>query len=154
MKKWPEFDDNGDLPAGVHQATLTEILQNFGTENAQRIRLGQRLERIYTLVNSTGKVARFIVFGSFVTAKPIPGDVDIFLLMEDSFDANQVSGEAALIFDNEKAQNVLEASIFWIRKLAAIGGEQEAVEYWQIKRDNTRRGIVEVIHNDSEQSRT
>ena len=94
------------------------------------------------------------MFGSFVTAKPIPGDVDIFLLMEDSFDANQVSGETALIFDNEKAQNVLEASIFWIRKLAAIGGEQEAVEYWQIKRDNTRRGIVEVIHNDSEQSRT
>ena len=154
MKKWPEFDDNGDLPAGVHQATLTEILQNFGVENVQRIRLGQRLERIYTLVNNTGKLARFIVFGSFVTAKPIPGDVDIFLLMEDSFDANQVSGEAALIFDNEKAQNVLEASIFWIRKLAAIGSEQEAVEYWQIKRDNTRRGIVEVIHNDSEQSRT
>ncbi len=89
-----------------------------------------------------------------MTAKPIPGDVDIFLLMEDSFDANQVSGEAALIFDNEKAQNVLGASIFWIRKLAAIGGEQETVEYWQIKRDNTRRGIVEVIHNDSEQSRT
>ena len=154
MKKWPEFDDNGDLPAGVHQATLTEILQNFGTENAQRVRLGQRLERIYTLANNTGKLARFIVFGSFVTAKPIPGDVDIFLLMEDSFDANQVSGEAALIFDHEKAQNVLEASIFWIRKLAAIGGEQEAVKYWQIKRDNTRRGIVEVIHNDSEQSRT
>ena len=154
MKKWPEFDDDGDLPAGVHQATLTEILQNFGTENVQRVRLGQRLERIYTLVNNTGKLARFIVFGSFVTAKPIPGDVDIFLLMEDSFDANQVSGEAALIFDNETAQNVLEASIFWIRKLAAIGGEQEVVEYWQIKRDNTRRGIVEVIHNDSEQPRT
>ena len=154
MKKWPEFDDNGDLPAGVHQATLTEILQNFGTENVQRVRLGQRLERIYTLVNNTRKLARFIVFGSFVTAKPIPGDVDIFLLMEDSFDAHQVSGEAALIFDNETAQNVLEASIFWIRKLAAIGGEQEVVEYWQIKRDNTRRGIVEVIHNDSEQSRT
>ena len=150
MKKWPEFGNNGDLPEGIYEATLTEILQNFGTENAQRIRLGQRLERIYTLVNSTGQVARFIVFGSFVTAKPIPGDVDIFLLMENSFDADQVPGEAALIFDHEKAQNVLGASIFWIRKLAAIGGEQEAVEYWQIKRDNTRRGIVEVIHNDSE----
>ena len=154
MKKWPEFNDNGDLPAGIYQATLTEILQHFGTENARRIRLGQRLERIYALVNSTGKVARFIVFGSFVTAKPIPGDIDIFLLMEDSFDADQVSGEAALIFDHEKAQSVLGASIFWIRKLAAINSEQQAVEYWQIKRDNTRRGIVEEIHNDSEQSRT
>lgn len=153
MKKLPEFNNNGDLPEGIYQATLPEILQHFGTENAQRIRLGRRLERIYTLVNNTGKVARFIIFGSFVTAKPIPGDVDIFLLMEDSFDVDQVSGEAALIFDNEKAQNILGASIFWIRKIAAINGEQQSVKYWQIKRDNTRRGIVEVIHNDPEQSR-
>lgn len=106
MKKWLEFNDNGDLPEGIYQATLAEILQHFGTENAQRIRIGQQLERIYSLVNSTGKVARFIVFGSFVTAKPIPGDIDIFLLMENSFDVDQVSGEVALIFDNEKAQPV------------------------------------------------
>lgn len=33
----------------------------------------------------SGNLARFIVFGSFVTAKPAPNDVDIFLLMEDSF---------------------------------------------------------------------
>ena len=154
MNKWPEFDSNGDLPVGIHQATLTEILQHLGTGTVQRYLLGQRLERIYTLAHSTGKVARFIVFGSFVTTKPIPGDVDIFLLMEDSFDANQVSSEAALIFDHQEAQDVLGVSVFWIRKLAAIGGEQAAIEDWQIKRDNTRRGIVEVIHNDSEQSRT
>jgi len=90
------------------------------------------------------------VFGSFVTTKPAPGDVDIFLLMEDTFDIDQVDGETALIFDHQEAQNILGASVFWSRKLAAIGGEQEAVEYWQIKRDNTYRGIVEVIHNDSE----
>ena len=152
MKNWPEFDNNGDLPIGIHQATLTEVLQHFGIGNTQRILLGQRLERIYILANRTGKVARFIVFGSFVTTKSAPGDVDIFLLMDDSFDADQVTGETALIFDHQKAQNALGASIFWIRKLAAIGGEQEAVEYWQVKRDNTRRGIVEVIYNDSEQS--
>lgn len=149
MKKWPEFNNNGDLPVDLYQATLTEILQHFGTGTVRRDLLGQRLERIYTLANGTGKIARFIVFGSFVTAKPSPNDIDIFLLMEDSFDVDHVYGETALIFDHQEAQNILGASIFWIRKLAAISGEQEAVEYWQIKRDNTRRGIVEVIHNDS-----
>ena len=153
MKKWPEFDTNGDLPVGVYQATLTEILQHFGTENAQRVRLGHLLERIYILANSTGKVARFIVFGSFVTAKSAPGDVDIFLLMEDSFDADQVYGEVALVFDLQKAQNVLGASVLWIRKQMVISSEQEAIEDWQIKRNKSRRGIVEVIHDDSEQSR-
>lgn len=150
MKKWPAFDSNGDLPVGIHQATLTETLQHFGAGTPHREHVGQQLERIFKLANSTGQVARFIVFGSFVTAKPAPGDVDIFLLMEDTFDIDQVDGEAALIFDHQAAQNILGASVFWSRKLAAIGGEQKTVEYWQIKRDNTYRGIVEVIHNDSE----
>ena len=154
MKKWPEFDSKGDLPVRIYQATLTEILQHFGTGTAQRVHLGQRLERIYMLAHSTGKVARFIVFGSFVTAKSVPGDVDIFLLMEDSFDADQVSGEASLVFDLQKAQNVLGASVLWIRKQMIISDEREAVEDWQIKRDKSRRGIVEVIHDDSEQSGT
>ena len=154
MKKWPEFNNEGDLPVGIHQATLTEILQHFGTGTEQRKLVGQRLERIFMLVHSTGKVARFIVFGSFVTAKPVPGDVDIFLLMEDSFEVTQVPGEVALVFDQQKAQSVLGASVFWIRKQIIFSNEQEIVEGWQIKRDRSRRGIVEVIHNDSEQSRT
>ena len=154
MKKWPAFDNDGDLPVGIHQATLAETLQHFGAGAPQRKRVGQQLEHIFKLANSTDQVARFIVFGSFVTVKPAPGDVDIFLLMKDTFDVDQVDGEAALIFDHQKAQHILGASVFWSRKLAAIGGEQGAVEHWQIKRDNTRRGIVEVVDNDSEQSRT
>lgn len=149
MKKWPEFDSDGDLPIGIHQATLTETLQHFSTETLHREIIGQQLKRIYMLATSTGKVARFIVFGSFVTAKPVPGDVDIFLLMENSFDVTQVHGEAAFVFDVQKAQNALGASVFWTRKEGTIGSEQEIVEDWQIKRDNSRRGIVEVIHNDS-----
>ena len=149
MKKWPAFDNNGDLPIGIHQATLAETLQHFGSGTPQRELIGQQLERIFFLANSTGQVARFIVFGSFVTSKPSPGDVDIFLLMEDSFDIDQAHGDAALVFDTQKTQDVLGASIFWIRKQGIIGSEQEAVEDWQIKRDDSRRGIVEVIHNDS-----
>ena len=150
MEKWPEFDDNGDLPTGIHQATLAEVLQHFGTGSIQRRLVGQRLARIYKLAKSTGQVARFIVFGSFVTAKHDPGDVYIFMLMENSLDLNRVRSEAAIIFDHLAVQNVEGASVFWIRRLAAIDGEQEALEHWQIKRGNTRRGIVEVISDDSQ----
>jgi hypothetical protein len=152
MSQWPEFDENGDLPVGIHQGTLSEVLQHFGIGSLQRRLMGQRLERIYKLAATTGQVARFIVFGSFVTAKVDPRDVDIFLLMEDTFDSNQVREEAAILFDHLAVQNVEGASVFWIRRQAAIDGEQAAVEHWQIKRDKTRRGIVEVIHHDLEQS--
>lgn len=70
MQKWPAFDKNGDLPVGIYRATLTEVLEHFGTATLQRRLVGQRLERIYTLAVSTGRVIRFAVFGSFVTASP------------------------------------------------------------------------------------
>jgi len=148
MKQWPNFESNGDLPLGIHQATISEVLQHFGTSTLQRQVVSSRLERIYNLARSTGQVARFVIFGSFVTAKPTPNDVDIFMLMEDTFDANYVTGEAAMIFDHAAAQNTQGASVFWIRRMAAIDGEQTALEYWQIKRDKTKRGIVEVINDD------
>ncbi len=48
MQTWPEFDSNGDLPVGIYRATLTEVLQHFGTVTVQQRLVGQRLERIET----------------------------------------------------------------------------------------------------------
>lgn len=67
---------------------------------------------------------------------------------------NDVAGEAAIIFNHMEAQNAEGASVFWIRRMAAIEGEQRAIEYWQIKRDKTKRGIVEVISDDQKRSGT
>jgi hypothetical protein len=82
----PAFNEDGDLPPGVHQATLREVLERFGHGTIQRRAVSERLARIYGLASSTGHLARFVVFGSFVTAEEEPGDVDIVLLMEDTFD--------------------------------------------------------------------
>jgi hypothetical protein len=46
------------------------------------------------------------------------------------------------------AHNLLGASVFWIPRAACMGSEEAAVSDWQIKRDGSRRGIVEVISND------
>ncbi|MDX2041183.1 MAG: hypothetical protein SF097_08035 [Acidobacteriota bacterium] len=94
------------------------------------------------------QVRRFMVYGSFITDKPAPNDVDVFMVMEDTFDLYQLSDEAAIIFDHMACQNYEGASVFWVRKMAAIGGEQAAVEFWQTKRDDTTRGIVEVTSRD------
>jgi hypothetical protein len=65
-----------------------------------------RLERICRLAQSTGQLGRFVVFGSFVTAKPEPNDVDVFMLMNDAFDLSALSGETAILFDHSSAQGV------------------------------------------------
>lgn len=115
--------------------------------------VAQRLERIHKLAYTTNQVARFVVFGSFVTAKANPGDVDVFLLMEDGFESDQLRGESAIVFDHLAVQAIEGTSVFWIRRQAAMDGEQAAIEYWQTKRDKTRRGIVEVVNDDSQRSR-
>jgi len=141
----PDLNESGDLPIGIHAASLEEVIARFGTRSGQRLQVADRLRRIYSLALGTGHLARFIIFGSFVTDKPDPNDVDVFLLMEDSFDAAQLVGEAAILFDHLAAQSYFGASIFWVRRLAAFGGEAATIEHWQVKRGGVRRGIVEVL---------
>ena len=79
----------------------------------------------------------------------MPNDVDVFLLMEDSFDAGGLAGEDRLVFDHPAADAHFGAGVFWTRRLAAFGGEQAAVEFWQTKRDGGLRGIVEIVEESS-----
>ena len=67
------------------------------------------------------------------------------MLMENGFDASRLEREASILFDHAVAQSYFGASVFWIRRLAALGGEGRAIEFWQTKRDGGRRGIVEVV---------
>jgi len=85
------------------------------------------------------------VFGSFITDKAEPNDIDVFLLVEDSFDVSQIRGEARLLFEHTAAQTYFGASVFWLRRLAVLTEEDAAIEDWQIRRDGKRRGIVEMI---------
>lgn len=125
----PDLTDFGDLPLGVHRASLRETLDRFAVGNPRRITVGQRLERIHRVAAATGHLVRFVVYGSFVTDKPAPNDVDVFLVMDDSFDGNNLSGESALLFDHAAADVHFGASVFWVRRLATLGGEQQMVEY-------------------------
>lgn len=145
----PPFANHGELPLGVHPASVREVLARFAGGSAQRKAIGMRLERILETARGTGHLGRFVVFGSFVTDKPEPNDVDVFLLMEDTFDASQLTGEGKLLFDHAAAQAHFGASIFWMRRLAALEGDQAAVEYWQVTRAWGRRGIVEIIPEPS-----
>jgi hypothetical protein len=81
----PNFDSKGELPEGVHQATIDEIVARFGHGTPQRQAVTADLLRIYNLVKATGKTERFIIFGSYITAKPEPNDVDIVFIMRNDF---------------------------------------------------------------------
>jgi len=145
----PSFGKDGDLPPGIYRTTLLETLLRFGKGSRQRVAVALRLERIYRVSTGTGQLARFVVFGSFVSAKREPADVDVFLLMEDGFDLGQQTGETRILFDHAAAQAHFGASVFWLRRLAALRGEEETIAGWQIKRDGTCRGIIEIVREQT-----
>ena len=77
-----ELTDYGELPLGVHPASLQETLEQFGTGHPQRITVGERLERVHSVAVATGQLARFVVYGSFVTDKPVSSQVPALHLVD------------------------------------------------------------------------
>ena len=46
MKQWSDFNEYGDLPPGIHQATLTEVIEHFGQGTPQRHIMTRHLREI------------------------------------------------------------------------------------------------------------
>lgn len=142
----PQFDSRGDLPEGVHRASLEEVLARFGHGTPQRRAVTARLTRVHELARRCGKLQRFVVFGSYVTAEPNPNDVDIILVMRDDFSEEDYTDDLLPLLDHQRAQRELGASVFWTRPgTVLLETVDDFITGWQVKRDLTRRGIIEIV---------
>lgn len=142
----PHFNRQGDLPEGLHKAPLAEVLERFGPGSDARQKATAVLQRIHQLATATGKLERFVIFGSYITAKAEPHDVDVVLVMKDDFSMAAYDEETRILFNHQRAEGELGASIFWLCPSVLLRGSLEAFLLgWGTKRDLTVRGIVEVI---------
>src|SRR5688572_11318179 len=80
----PALRPDGYLPDGLHRASESDVTFRFGTGSQRRRKLAIRLRRWIDLARQIGAV-RFLVDGSFVTAKPDPNDVDAVVLLPSDF---------------------------------------------------------------------
>ena len=106
----------------------------------------ERLQRIIALAQGTEKLERVFIWGSYVTDKPDPGDIDLFLVMSPDFVSNDYTGATRSVFDSATAERTLGATVFWMN--SGAGTEPTVagfLEQCQIRRDGGRRGIVEVV---------
>jgi hypothetical protein len=74
----PDFNEDGQLPSGIHLASMEEIAARFGREPELRRAQLDSLRWLVDLAKRVG-VQRLIVNGSFVTDKWEPNDVDLRL---------------------------------------------------------------------------
>jgi hypothetical protein len=142
----PQLNRNGDLPEGLYKVTLAEVLERFGRGTPARQKATAVLHRILEAVVATGKLKRLVVFGSYVTDAPNPNDVDVVLVMEDDFSLAACDEATRVLFDHQRAESEVGASIFWLVPSVLFGQSMEDFLLgWGTKRDMTRRGVVEVV---------
>lgn len=84
----PEFDSFGDLPPGIHKASVAEFEARFGrfTTSDRRIRLLAAFRQLIENARFSGIVDRMIVGGSYVTSKQEPNDIDLVILLSGNVD--------------------------------------------------------------------
>ncbi len=140
----PPFDESGNMPVGIHRATLNEAAARFGSDSPQRARVTKVLKAIFRQARSTGSLTRCIVFGSYVTAKSAPRDVDILLVMDDTFEMEAQSAKVRRLFNHHATEHYVGASLFWIRPKAMFMSVDEYLAFFQRTREETLRGIMEV----------
>jgi hypothetical protein len=133
------------LPAGIHPATEEEVFSRFATTSARRQWLGEQLRSILTLAKSTGKLFRVFLWGSFVTGKEVPNDLDMLLVMAPDFTVGALPAHCQIVFNHAQARLRFGADVFWTK--ASI--DEAVLHLWldtsQFGRDFKRRGIVEVV---------
>jgi hypothetical protein len=71
----PDFDTDGNLPPGIHPATIEEVEAKFATNFKRKI----IFDSLLRLIDDLRKIGCSNIFldGSYVTTKNLPGDMDI-----------------------------------------------------------------------------
>lgn len=140
----PELTAEGELPPGVHIADWQEFHSRFCNSSRTRAWLSGRFRTLLELAATGGDLRRVFVWGSFVTSKPAPRDIDILLIMDEDFEVARMPAPAQAVFDSVRARLLFESDVFWAR--VSIGDEMLSLwlETYQVSRSFRKRGIVEV----------
>jgi hypothetical protein len=80
----PPLNAHGFLPPGIHDATLEELRESFGTfqESDRRTKLFARLAELIQAMRTSALFDELLIDGSFVTATPAPNDVDLIAVLK------------------------------------------------------------------------
>jgi hypothetical protein len=132
----PDFDEFGNLPSGIHPATIEEVIQRFGVGSSERDVEGRELLQFVEWARRAG-VRRLVLDGNFVTAIVEPNDVDLVILPGPDYPRDQPSANA-------------DEELLWPFLHILVAADDEDLDRWILQDFGTDRylrpkGVVEVI---------
>jgi hypothetical protein len=89
----PERDGSGSLQSGVHAATLRKTQARFGVGSEPRQWESHLLELVVEAVLHYPTIKRVFVWGSFVTAKAEPNDLEYSVVVSVDHTQTRITAE-------------------------------------------------------------
>ena len=99
--------------------TLEEVRQRYGESTPRRQFLFARLQTVVRLLLETGQLRRLYLFGSFTTAKPIPGDLDCLAVMAAGFTTTNLTSPHLEVFQHDTCRLLYQTDVFWVTDAVA-----------------------------------
>ena len=78
----PQLNADGYLDPGIYLAPLDEVLEQFGTSSPTRQQQGRLLRLIVESARKYPTIKRVLLWGSFISTKPDPGDLDYSIVVD------------------------------------------------------------------------
>jgi hypothetical protein len=144
----PNLTASGELPPGVHSATLKEVEVFFGSSNDRRRLLMKGLKEALALLRA-GDVTRLFIDGSFISDKDEPNDIDgcwsSIGVNAAKLDPRFWDFADEIDFQNKRVSLKQEFGIdFFIAEIIEGESGKPFPEFFQTNRDGVAKGIIEV----------
>ncbi|MCI0695860.1 hypothetical protein L0337_28145 [candidate division KSB1 bacterium] len=123
---------------------LDEFAEQYGASTPRRQFLFNQARSVISLLRATGQVKRVFVFGSFVSEKPNPNDVDFFVVMTADFTTFHLKGRIAEVFQNEACRIRYGVDLFWVTEAIGESHIQDMLEVFSRDRQQQYNPIVEI----------
>jgi hypothetical protein len=141
----PPFLPSGLLPKGIHPAEWADIESVFGT-NARRRHLLEGLEAGLKALHKAGCTLAYLD-GSFVTAKPDPGDFDV-CYESSTMDFGLLDPVLKDFSNRRAAQKQKYGGEFFESEAEAIPDGTLYLDFFQMPKDGKAKGIIAIDLNE------
>lgn len=140
----PAFREDGWLPVGHHPATWEEIVAHFGgDEQSKRAMLTRKLLTFRDGLRACGCVGRMVLDGSFISAKPVPGDFDMLLVLQSNIqEMKEANPRLSRLLDTEMSENEDGYSVFYLPENSSV--IDMLLPMWDKSKEGVAKGVVEV----------
>ena len=147
----PNFNEYGQLPAGLHEASLGEVLSRFGQDSETRKGQADLLQQIVEAAVSYSTMKRVLVWGSFVTTKPEPNDLDYSVVVSNNhFWSNVTDAHRRFFFPFDARIHYGVDPGYLVVPDFPLARYVELVDFMGWTRDNLPCGIVEIsLHGET-----